>query len=263
MDTADMTWDQHQAWERDWWNDCTNTFSEENKQITYAHRMGLKVIPTYDGRWPVYDLEGKSVLDIGGGPVSMLLKCINRGACLVADPCLYPGWTQARYTAAGLGHALIAGEELTPELVGQQFDEVWIYNVLQHTQNPQQIARNACRLAPVVRVFEWIDTPAEPGHPHTLTQGILEAWFGGAGTMEQMHENGCVGPAWFATLRLTPASPFDAVQQVPEPTLEEKVAALLAQEPSVVAGPAGGVDPAAAAEAAAKIIALVREQQAS
>src|SRR5258708_2166182 len=42
-----------QDFEKLWWSDCTNTFGEEAKQLTYAHRMGLVNEPR-EGKWPVY-----------------------------------------------------------------------------------------------------------------------------------------------------------------------------------------------------------------
>lgn len=199
-DTAEMTWADHQEWERRWHGDCTNSFSEENKQITYAYRMGLVNEPNpYSGAWPSYDLGGRSVVDLGGGPVSLLLKCRNRGdrsvgRSVVVDPCAYPEWVRARYAEAGIHLVRMAAEDLAIEV---PLDEAWIYNVLQHTRDPELIAANARTVAGVVRVFEWIDTPPEPGHPHTLTAEALDAWFGGRGTVEQINENGCVGKAWY------------------------------------------------------------------
>src|SRR6266704_2122476 len=133
-----MAWENDQEFERNWWANCQNTFTEETKQLTYAYKMGLTAYSNR-GKWPCYDLAGKSVLDIGGGPVSMLLKCENRGPCLVADPCRYPAWTVDRYRTSGIDFRQIKGEEL----LEAGWDEVWIYNVLQHTEDPALIIKNA------------------------------------------------------------------------------------------------------------------------
>lgn len=195
-----MEWNDHQEWERQWWGDCTNTFAEETKQITYASRMGL--VNLSDGaRWPLYNLEGKSVIDIGGGPVSLLLKTHNGGRKVVADPCGYPQWVSARYSLAGIEYYQVAGEELLstfPE--GTKFDEAWIYNVLQHTDDPKLIIENARTLAHAVRIFEWIDIPAHPGHPQELKAYHLASWLEGYGSVEDFRpkpENGCNQVAFF------------------------------------------------------------------
>lgn len=194
-----MAWDSDQEWERQWWGDCTNTYAEETKQITYAHRMGLVNTPR-DGRWPVYDLEGRSVIDIGGGPTSMLLKTVNGSRLVVADPCAYPSWCGDRYGVAGIRQVRLEGEHLldagTP-IDGERFDEAWIYNVLQHTHDPGEIVHNARSLATVVRVFEWIDIPPHTGHPQQLSEAALNRWLGGRGRTEIMQENGCYGRAFF------------------------------------------------------------------
>jgi len=196
MDKTTANWDEDQEWERQWWGDCTNTFAEETKQITYAHRMGLVNEPR-DGKWPVYDLQGKSVLDIGGGPASMLLKTVNAGRLVVADPCSYPAWIDARYLIAGIEYFQIAGEVLNQHFPDDKFDEVWIYNVLQHTDNPAKIIENARCLGKTVRIFEWVDIPAHTGHPHELKAQTLQEWLGGPGTVEQMNENGCNSRAFY------------------------------------------------------------------
>ena len=50
-----------QDWEASWWASCNfSTFGEEAKQLTYANLMGLVNEPR-EGKWPVYDLAGKSV----------------------------------------------------------------------------------------------------------------------------------------------------------------------------------------------------------
>lgn len=182
-----------QDWEAAWWNGATNTFGEEAKQITYAHRMGLTNEPR-DGRWPVYDLAGRSVLDLGGGPVSMLLKCVNPGACTVVDPCPYPKWVRRRYREADIGLVRETAEEFKDAPI---YDEAWCYNVLQHVEDPEKVIATARRLSPALRIFEWIEMPPCEGHPHTLHASDLNDWIGGDGTVEYVNENGAVGLAYY------------------------------------------------------------------
>lgn len=188
-----MSWEEDQEFERSWWGDCSNTFTEETKQLTYAYKMGLTCYSN-NGKWPCYDLNRKSVLDIGGGPVSILLKCENRSRyCMVMDPCEYPGWVEGRYQQSGVDYIRQKGEE---EILGF-WDEVWIYNVLQHTEDPAQIIKNAKTVAPILRIFEWIDLPAHEGHPQELKEDLLNEWIGGIGTTEHLNENGCYGKAYY------------------------------------------------------------------
>lgn len=189
------TREEHDQYEREWWGNCVNTFAEETKQLTYANRMGLENIGVHGGYAPVYDLRGKSVLDIGGGPVSMLLKCVNKNLCYVADPCSYPFWTHMRYAEAKISFHKKRGEDASKE--DYKVDEVWIYNVLQHVDDPQLIINNAKSIAKTIRIFEWIDIPAYLGHPHELKEHLLNEWLQGNGTTEFMHENGCEGKSYY------------------------------------------------------------------
>jgi hypothetical protein len=159
--------------------------------------MGLAAIE-HSGKYPVYDLGDKSVIDIGGGPVSMLLKAVNAGDLqVIIDPCAYPGWTQLRYADAGIIRFENPAEKFFPQLEGK-FDEAWIYNVLQHVEDPAKIIENAKRYAKTVRLFEWIDMPAHEGHPHELTEASLSEWLGVPGTVEELSESGCYGRAFYA-----------------------------------------------------------------
>lgn len=167
--------------ESEWWGNCVNTWSAEWSQIEYAKRMGLPI--DHDrGHYPSWDLGGKSVLDIGGGPASMLLKARNAGNMTVLDPCPYPEWVAARYEAAGIEYVVQSGEGFRSD---QQYDECWVYNVLQHVVDPGEILKVARRSAKVLRIFEWIGIEGDEMHPHVLTQEDLDRWCGGRGRIEE------------------------------------------------------------------------------
>ena len=103
-----------------------------------------------------------------------------------------------RYAAGGIGHLKIQGEKLHAFLSDDaSFDEAWIYNVLQHTEDPEQVIANARNVARLIRIFEWIETPVTPGHPHTLTEPNLRQWLGSPGTVDFVNEGGAAGPAFY------------------------------------------------------------------
>jgi len=192
--------EDHQELEASWWGDCGNTYGEEFKQLVYAEKMGLHA-QNVDGKWPVYDLAGKSVLDIGGGPVSMLLKTVNGGHRTVVDPCPYPVWIADRYEAAGIEYVRQIGETYESDT---HFDECWIYNVLQHVEDPEDIIATAKKHADVLRVFEWIDIPPHPGHPHELRYETLNEWLETKGRADQIAQNFALGRAYFAVVDFRP-----------------------------------------------------------
>jgi hypothetical protein len=200
---GERTWEDEQEWERRWWADCANTYGEETKQLTYAHRMGLQITP-WAGRWPVYDMEGRSVIDFGGGPASMLLKCANVTTPRVVDPCPWPQWVYDRYAARRIGVVPMPAEDFERGNGEPFYTEAWIYNVLQHVRDPEAVVMAARNAGETVRIFEWLETPASPGHPHTIREDDLNRWLSprGRGTVELMDENGCVGLAYYGAFPL-------------------------------------------------------------
>jgi len=197
-----LDWEKENEWERSWWGDCLNTYGEEAKQYTYARKMGLIWIPDGDRRTNgVIDLEGKSVVDIGGGPVSLLLKCINRGSCFVVDPCAYPRWTAERYRFSVIEPICGKGEDLDRIMSPAVVEEAWMYNVLQHTEDPAKVVRNARKIAKVVRAFEPIGTRISDGHPHSFDGPWLDRHFGGEGKVEHIKENTMDGVVWFGIFK--------------------------------------------------------------
>lgn len=192
--TSDMQYhDPEHKFEKSFWGDCCNTFGEEQKQWEYAKRMELQ-------HWGyAIDLQGKKILDIGGGPVSLLLKCFNLGqTCTVIDPIEYPSWTYERYNAHNIGKLNANGEDILDYYhIKNHFNEVWMYNVLQHCMDPKAIIEGAKYLAPIIRIFEWINFAPHPGHPQMLTREFLDKELGGIGAVECMNGNGCYGDAYY------------------------------------------------------------------
>jgi len=183
MMTADTmdAWHKAQKYEACWWRTdglgATNSYHEELKQLRYAERMGIMV-----DEWQRIDLQGKSVLDVGGGPASLLLKTYNAGRRKVVDPLSMPDWVIARYKDTGIELEKKAAEDMDEH----GWDEVWIYNVLQHVQSPAKVIENIRKAGKIVRVFEFLERPANEGHPHVLTADVLNAAFGCVGTATEM-----------------------------------------------------------------------------
>lgn len=169
----------HSEWEKvntefesKWWGNCTNTFIEEVKHMQLIKYMGLG--SDVKNSHVQIDVGGKNILDLGGGVVSLLLKTINRGSnCLVVDPILAkcPKWVLDRYVSADIFYTSQMAESVN---VKKKFDEVWLYNVLQHVQDPISVLKTAKRLGKAIRIFEWLDTPPHEGHPNTITKDMIE-----------------------------------------------------------------------------------------
>ncbi len=181
MKITKTEWDKAQEFEKAWWTTSRNTFGEEVKQLFYAKKMGLDVLNYGQGK--VIDCHNQSVCDIGGGIVSLLLKAKNLSFGAIVEPMPLVGWGYMRYLQVGLNVIVEPAE--TVKLTGI-YDEIWIYNVLQHTQDPKAIIENAKKHAKLIRIFEWLDTPPHDGHPQTLRQKDLDKWLGGEGRVEEL-----------------------------------------------------------------------------
>jgi hypothetical protein len=176
------------TFESNYWGDCCNTFDEDQKHYVYARYMGLKQVG-YS-----FDVAGARIIDIGGGPTSILLKTINLSPrSLVVDPLEYPMWTYERYSEKGIDSLICRGEDIFEE----GYDEAWIYNCLQHTDDPELIIKNALNAAKTLRIFEWVDIPPHDGHPIELTKEKLDKWTGGLGQVITLAESGCFGKAYY------------------------------------------------------------------
>lgn len=181
-------WQSAQKFELDWHDKmCTNTFYEEEKQFIYASKMGIEKYATPET--PHNFKNHGEILDIGGGETSMLLKVEKPENCFVVDPLAYPPWVVARYQYRSIKFIQEKAEDF--KLGG--FDEIWIYNTLQHTENPELICKNALQLGKIVRVFEWVDTGVGAGHIHNLTEENLNKWLGGQGKVEVLKDGICAG----------------------------------------------------------------------
>ena len=123
---------------------------------------------------------------MGGGPYSLLLKCINFTGRVV-DPCNYPEWIKMRYESAGIDYIKQKGEDYTDN---RPYDEAWIYNVLQHVEDPEKVVRNTKAHAKIVRVCEWASSFISDGHIHVLYPEKLDIWFGGKGFTSHMNVYG-------------------------------------------------------------------------
>jgi glycosyltransferase involved in cell wall biosynthesis len=166
-------WEKATEFETNWWGlEPNERWNEEvRKQDAYARLMGMPD-----------DLDlGKptTVLDIGCGPTSMLLRADRHGAPAVGvDPLPVSKATRQRYKAAGVTFLNFKAEEFD-STEHPVFAEAWCYNCLQHTEDPAAVLEEMGKAARLVRIFEWRNTPPQPGHPQTLTEELFAKAFEG------------------------------------------------------------------------------------
>ena len=174
-------WNETQKHEAAYWGNCLGmtAWGEFTKQEMYAREMGL--FEDFGNGQGDLDMHGATVLDVGGGPVSMTLRCINSPSLTVVDPCEWPASVHRRYRNYNIEFIRRPGEELDQlGFTDSSFrDEVWVYNVLQHTQDPAKVLKNAAALGKVLRIFEWCYIPADACHPHVLRPEDILNWLSG------------------------------------------------------------------------------------
>ena len=190
-------WMTASNWESMWWN-AGSYFSEELKQVIYARKMGLEEFDNH-GHSFSYKFNGESIIDLGGGPCSLLIRGVGYKSATVLDPCSYPGWVAQRYLSLGINYIVRKAEDLD---VSQKYDIVLMYNVLQHTEDPELIVKNALSVCKELRIFEWVNVPKSAGHIHVLTEEKLNEWLGGVGKTEVLTgECGCRGTCYYGIFR--------------------------------------------------------------
>lgn len=193
-----QSWLEAQQFELDWHlQQQFNTYNEETKQYIYASKMGLDPYKINDANQIGWDFKNGTVLDVGGGEQSMLLKSKAQKR-VVVDPLNYPDWAKMRYKEAGIEFLQIKGEDMK---FGELFDIGIIYNCLQHTENPQKIIENMKECCRVIHLFEWIEKGISEGHIHNLTEEGLNEWLGGHGKVEQLNQYPCVGLAYYGIFK--------------------------------------------------------------
>lgn len=139
------------------------TFSHYHRGYTHYFRyLGMS-----------FDLQGKSVIEIGPAKAAALGYCENLGKCYIIEPTVWPD-TLEFYKSKGITMIHEPAETAKLPVV----DEVWILNLLQHVIDPALIVKRCMEVSKTIRFFEPIDTPANDAHPHVLTRDFFVSLFG-------------------------------------------------------------------------------------
>lgn len=119
------------------------------------------------------DLKGKSVIEIGPGRISSLLFCENYSDSYIIEPTEYEG-IEHLYSDPKLHIIKKTAEEWDFEKV----DEVWLFNLLQHVQDPDLLISKCKKNSTIIRFFEPLDLPTDNEHPFTFNLNDFNEYFG-------------------------------------------------------------------------------------
>lgn len=148
--------------------------AERAKRRFIAGVMGLALSP---------DEGTTSILDVGCGPESLALSFPwFTGQVTALDPLRFSEEDEARYVDAGIERVVMPAEKFAPweSTDWRPWDEVWLYNCLQHTQDPLAVIETVKRCARRgVRVFEYTNSPTDAMHLHMLSADLLRNAFRG------------------------------------------------------------------------------------
>ncbi len=198
-------WATKQDAERRFWGNAYNAaaFNEVVKQECYMRRM-LLARDCGDGNGDLH-LRKRSILDVGGGPWSMLLRAIGGRNLTVVDPFQLPPSAARRYQLYGIRYIQARAE--TRPSVGH-FSEAWVYNVLEHTESPAAVLAFAAAAAAVVRVFAWLHQGVDALHMGGVSERLILDALGKPieGGVVMLAENECFGLALAGVFRPATAS---------------------------------------------------------
>ena len=138
------------------------------------------------------DLNNKTILEIGPARVSALLYCNNYGPSFIVEPTKYDD-TEHLYINKDITFIRDLYEDCESPIV----DEIWLFNVLQHIQDPDLFIDKCKKSAKTIKFFEPINTPIETHHPHSFTFDDYVKYFGNSvklykGSTEKFHTADCV-----------------------------------------------------------------------
>jgi hypothetical protein len=114
----------------------------------------------------------------------------------VVDPLEIPNWADARYRLADIRYVNTTAESTRELNQVNPLDEIWMYNVLQHVQDPERVVRRIRATGAHARLFDWVDTVVNVLHPHSISSSKLNEWIGALGIRRHLRTGGAVGTAW-------------------------------------------------------------------
>lgn len=121
------------------------------------------------------DLKGKSILEIGPADYPALGFCINGKNCEIIEPMPSSilkeiiGSKSNDYTILNRGNNTAEFILIEANSRNHQWDEIWMFNLLQHVIDPDIIIAQAKYAAKTIRFFEPINMGTNDCHLHAFS----------------------------------------------------------------------------------------------
>jgi hypothetical protein len=140
-----------------------------------------KSYESYKNSYPYYfkylnidtNLSGKSVVEIGPARIAGLLFCTNYSKSYIIEPTPYEG---IDYLYENKNIEII--KEKAESCNFPYVDEVWIFNLMQHVQDPDKLIEICKKHSKIIKFFEPIDLPTNNEHPYSFSLEDYKNYFG-------------------------------------------------------------------------------------
>jgi len=165
----DLSWQRAQAKERNFHRLSYEAGVEKYKKgyLQYFEHLGIHL-----------DQQGKTICEIGPADFPALGYCHNYGKSYIIEP-MHSEILQ-EYFIKACNDLILLQAKAESCLHQIKVDEIWLMNVLQHTQDPDKIIWKAKRAANIIRYFEPINFGTDPAHLHNFTLEYFEKKLGPA-----------------------------------------------------------------------------------
>lgn len=162
----------YETFEEDFWNDPQNFLATGGTHAIFKSELEIN-----------NDQTDKNILDIGGGPQPMSMTCMDYKSIDVIDPInfieKFPILERV-YEANDANFILSTLEDFKTD---KHYDEVWCYNVMQHTPTPDEFLESflkLCRPGTTVRICEPVYREPYVGHPTYIEPAMFDIMRDGA-----------------------------------------------------------------------------------
>ena len=120
-----------------------------------------------------YDQQHKHIIEVGCAEIPALYFCRNYKYSVIIEP--LPTLILEELTR-DMNVSLIKRPAENTGLFN--YDEVWLFNVLQHVIDPDKLIDKMKNAAKRIRFFEPVNTEIDDYHPHAFTYDDFTRWFG-------------------------------------------------------------------------------------